>query len=57
MSKKRMIGKLHLIDLAGSERLDKSGATGQALKEVRVHKNKISVDVHPDTEELIFDIC
>ena len=35
MSKKVMNGKLHLIDLAGSERLDKSGATGQALKEVR----------------------
>ncbi|KAG5179304.1 P-loop containing nucleoside triphosphate hydrolase protein [Tribonema minus] len=28
-------GKLHLIDLAGSERLSKSGATGQALKEAQ----------------------
>eukprot|EP00750_Incisomonas_marina_P009130 INCI15817.2.p1 GENE.INCI15817.2~~INCI15817.2.p1 ORF type:complete len:1033 (-),score=324.57 INCI15817.2:3273-6371(-) len=39
MSKKVMNGKLHLIDLAGSERLDKSGATGQALKEA-IHINK-----------------
>mgnify|MGYP006085406363 CR=1 FL=1 len=28
-------GKLHLIDLAGSERLSKSGATGVAMKEAQ----------------------
>lgn len=32
-------GKLHLIDLAGSERVARSGATGRALLEVR-HINK-----------------
>lgn len=30
-----VVSKLHLIDLAGSERLSKTDATGDRLKEVR----------------------
>jgi kinesin family protein C2/C3 len=35
MSKKTVLGKLHLIDLAGSERISRSNVSGAQLKEAQ----------------------
>lgn len=40
-------GKMHLIDLAGSERVGRSGATGQALEEAKV---RVDLSLHAEWE-------
>lgn len=40
--KTRLSGKLHMCDLAGSERVEKSGATGQQLKEAQAINKSLS---------------
>ena len=37
------LGKIHLIDLAGSENVGKSGVTGQGMKEAPVHALHIAL--------------
>lgn len=41
-TKKTYAGKLHFIDLAGSERIGRSGVTGEALKEAQAINSSLS---------------